>query len=278
MPPVKSIIACVLAAAIPLIAAAAFTFVDAAQSTAMAGQPIAVIASFAPAQGAYGTIKGKLVWGGSTIPKPDQLKADKDPNVCAVKPLFDRGLEIDPQTKGIANAFAYINTPKGKNAEAEKELISKEPKVTIDQKNCEFLPYSTAIHKDQTLIFKSSDAIGHNAHYQGFTNNRNVALGPNGQTESKLVAEKRPLALTCDIHPWMKGNIMVFDHPFFAVTAPDGSFEIKGVPAGAQNLVVWQVKTGYVTAGAARGMPVNVKAGEVTDVGNITLDPAKVKK
>ena len=70
---------------------------------------------------------------------------------------------------------------------------------------------------------------------------------------------------------------MVFDHPFFAVTGPDGSFEIKGVPAGDQNVVVWQEKVGYVTPGTGRGMPVKVAAGEVTDVGEIKIDPAKVK-
>ena len=71
---------------------------------------------------------------------------------------------------------------------------------------------------------------------------------------------------------------MVFDHPFFAVTKDDGSFEITGVPAGMQNLVVWQEKVGYVTEGAARGKPVKVEAGKVTDVGEIKIDPAKVKK
>jgi hypothetical protein len=70
---------------------------------------------------------------------------------------------------------------------------------------------------------------------------------------------------------------MVFDHPFFTTTGADGAFEIKGVPAGDQNLIVWQEKVGYVTPGLARGMPVTVRAGEVTDVGVIKLDPAKVK-
>ena len=36
----------------------------------------------------------------------------------------------------------------------------------------------------------------------------------------------------CDVHPWMRANINVFSHPFFAVTAADGTFEIKGLPAG----------------------------------------------
>jgi hypothetical protein len=69
----------------------------------------------------------------------------------------------------------------------------------------------------------------------------------------------------------MKGYIMVFEHPFFAITGPDGSFEIQGVPAGEQRLVVWQETKGYVTAGKATGMPVQVKAGEVTDIGLIKM-------
>ena len=68
---------------------------------------------------------------------------------------------------------------------------------------------------------------------------------------------------------------MVFDHPFFATTDKDGSFEIKGVPAGTQNLVLWQETVGYATPGAGRGMPVEVKAGEVTDVGEVKLVPKK---
>jgi hypothetical protein len=70
---------------------------------------------------------------------------------------------------------------------------------------------------------------------------------------------------------------MVFDHPFFAVTGKDGTFEIKGVPAGSQNLVLWQENVGYVTPGGRRGMAVEVKPGGVTDVGEIKLDPKKVK-
>jgi hypothetical protein len=65
----------------------------------------------------------------------------------------------------------------------------------------------------------------------------------------------------------MKAYVMVFDHPFFATTAPDGSFEIKGVPAGEQSLVLWQEKVGYVNPEKAKGMSVTVRAGEVTDVG-----------
>jgi plastocyanin len=190
---------------------------------------------------------------------------------------LDPELVVDPASKGVANAFAYLPSPAGKNAEAEKTLLAQHPKVEIDQKNCEFIPTSVALHKDQTILFKSSDAKGHNIHYTGFANNANFAMGPNGTAEKKLVAEKRAINLSCDIHPWMKGNILVLGHPFFAVTEPDGSFEIKGVPAGTQKLIVWHRKVGFVTGGGSGGMAVTVKAGETTDVGQIKLDPGKVK-
>ena len=39
--------------------------------------------------------------------------------------------------------------------------------------------------------------------------------------------------------------MMVCDHPYFAVTAADGSFEIANVPAGvALEFAVWQEKSG----------------------------------
>ena len=148
----------------------------------------------------------------------------------------------------------------------------------MDQKNCDFLPHSLALHQDQTLVMKSSDPIGHNVRLTGFTNaGINQVIAANGQLDVKLVAERLPLKVACDIHPWMHANIMVFDHPFFAVTGPDGSFVIKGVPAGGHDLVVWQEKVGYVTPGTAGRMPVKVTAGEVTDVGEIKIDPAKAK-
>ena len=137
---------------------------------------------------------------------------------------------IDPKTKGVSYGFAYISRPKGTNPEAVKELVDKKPKVEIDQKNCEFVPYLTPMYQDQTLVVKASDpGINHNVRLNAFTNpglNQNVAAG--GQLELKLVAERLPIKLNCDIHPWMKAYVMVFDHPFFTTTAKDGTLRDQG--------------------------------------------------
>jgi hypothetical protein len=147
--------------------------------------------------------------------------------------------------------------------------------------NCEFQPYVLAMHKDQKLIIKASDPlINHNVRLSPFVNpGLNQTLPPNGKLELKLVAERLPIKVVCDIHSWMKCYVGVYDHPFFATTGADGSFEIKGVPPGTQNLVLWQEKAGYVNPqGAGRGMPVVVKAGEVTDLGAITIAPEQFNK
>jgi hypothetical protein len=236
-------------------------------------------ATESPAQGNNGTIKGRLVWGGNDVPPPKNLvetgASTKDPAVCAKDTVItDRSLVVDPATKGVRYAFAYLPKPTATNPDAVKAQLAKTPKVEIDQKNCEFLPYVAAILQEQPLVLKSSDPVNHNVRFSAFTNAPfNQILPPNGQVEVKLVAERRPIPLACDIHPWMKGYLMVFDHPFYAITAADGSFTIEGVPPGEQNLVVWQETKGYVTEGLARGVPVTVKAGQVTDIGSIKLMP-----
>jgi len=234
-----------------------------------------------PGEGDYGTVKGRLVWGGEDPPPQTNLvekgQATKDGDVCAKdKPIPARDLAVDPKSKGVGYGFAYIARPKGSNPDAVQKLISKAPKVELDQRNCAFEPYLLPMHQDQVLAIKSTDPKNHNVRYSPFTNpSFNKIVGPAEQLEIKLVAERLPIELRCDIHPWMKGYIMVFDHPFFTTTAADGSFEIKGVPPGDQNLIVWQERVGFVTPGLGRGMPVKVRAGEVTDVGEIKMDPVK---
>jgi hypothetical protein len=148
----------------------------------------------------------------------------------------------------------------------------------LDQKNCEFFPFVVAMHQDQKLLLKSSDPVAHNVRMSGFANSGfNQNLPPKGSLEVKLKADRVPLTAACDIHPWMTSYVMVFDHPFFDITGPDGSFELKGVPAGPAKIVVRQERVGFVTEGKGAGMAITVAADTVTDLGDIKLDPAKVK-
>ena len=52
----------------------------------------------------------------------------------------------------------------------------------------------------------------------------------------------------CDVHPWMAAWVGVLDHPFFTVSAADGSFTIENVPAGTYTVEAWHEKFGTRTA------------------------------
>ena len=242
-----------------------------------------LLAANAVGQAQTGTIKGRLIWGDENIPAVkvvvEKGKSEKDPDLCAKdEAILSRDLLVDPKTKGVAYAFAYLVRPKGDSTQQTKDLLAKKPEVVLDQKNCEFQPYALPLHKDQKLVIKSSDPKSHNVRFSGIANTGiNQMVAPQGELKVTLIPDKLPLELHCDIHPWMKGYLMVLDHPFFTTTATDGSFEIKGVPAGDQNLILWQNKVGYANKGFGRGIPVTVKAGEVTDVGDVKIDPARVK-
>ena len=127
-------------------------------------------------------------------------------------------------------------------------------------------------------MFTSSDRVFHNVHLIPLTNGGlNQVMAPLGRLSVRLVAEKQPILIRCDMHFWMHGTIRVFDHPFFARTNDDGSFEISGVPAGTQSLVIWHEKAGYVTTGQARGTTVLVRAGQAIDVGEIKLGIEEIR-
>jgi hypothetical protein len=50
-----------------------------------------------------------------------------------------------------------------------------------------------------------------------------------------------------DIHGWKNAFVGVMAHPFFAVTGPDGSFRIDGLPAGTYVVAAWHEVYGTVT-------------------------------
>src|SRR5690606_15381115 len=64
----------------------------------------------------------------------------------------------------------------------------------------------------------------------------------------------------CDVHGWMQAYIGVVDHPFFAVSAADGTFTISGLPPGTYVVEAWHERYGTQT------MNVTVGPNESADI------------
>ena len=72
----------------------------------------------------------------------------------------------------------------------------------------------------------------------------------------------------------MRGYVLCRDNPYMAVTKPDGSFEIKLIPAGEHEFQFLHEEVGYLLANPnGRGCHFPIKASETTDLGEIKLDP-----
>jgi hypothetical protein len=72
----------------------------------------------------------------------------------------------------------------------------------------------------------------------------------------------------CDVHGWMNAYAGVLDHPYFAVTKPDGSFSIPNLPPGSYTLAAWHERLGTQT------LPVTVAAKESKADANFTFKAA----
>ena len=75
----------------------------------------------------------------------------------------------------------------------------------------------------------------------------------------------RPVRLSCDIHPWMRAWIFVFNHPYFAVTSKRGQFNIRDIPPGAYQLQFQQADVGFTWE-----QKVTVSAGETKSITTVT--------
>jgi hypothetical protein len=59
-----------------------------------------------------------------------------------------------------------------------------------------------------------------------------------------LRAARTPTQVTSSVHPWFSAWIFPLDHDYFAVTGPDGRFEIKDLPLGRWEFSIWHERAG----------------------------------
>ena len=232
----------------------------------------------------WGTIKGRFEFGGNA-PAAGELKADKDVEVCGKHKLLAEELVVGAD-KGVANVVVFV---RDKGVKVHPDLAAtKNEKVVLDNKNCRFEPHVSVVQTGQPLVIKNSDTVGHNSNIATMKNPPSNSLIPQGGESTLTFAsdEAIPSQITCNIHPWMKGWVLVRPNPYGTVSKPDGTFEIRNVPAGEIELQFWHEKAGYIgemTFGGkaekvAKGRKkVKVAAGD-NDLGTMVLDANLFKK
>lgn len=246
------------------------TFVSASESSATADEAAATGTGWA-------ALKGRFTFAG-TPAAPKALIVDKDTEVCGRggMKLYDRSLLVDPSSRGLANVVVFA-----RKTSRVKDPVPTEPAV-FDQKDCEFLTPVFAARVGQPVDVRNSDPIGHNTNIAGTAFNQLIPA--NAATVYKPDSETGlPTMVTCNIHPWMKAYAMFRKDGYVAVSAADGSFEIRDLPAGETiEFQVWHERSAGPSGALGLAQPalkwtpkgrfqVRLEEGEIRDLGTLEV-------
>jgi plastocyanin len=246
---------------------------------------LTLVASPALAQG-WGDLTGTFVLKGKA-PKPKSLKIAMCPGVAA---LDDESLTVDPKTGGIENIAIWLVPAKDTKVEVHPAVTAalKAP-VIVDNAGCRFVPRMSVIATSQTVNFTNTDKTGHNVKGDLLVNTPfNITLPMGGKiTQTFSKEEKFPATVSCGIHPWMKGYVVVKETPYFAVTDKVGAFKITNLPEGKWEFRAWHERLGNVKDVIIGGKDVTWKAGVFsetiasaakTNLGTVQIDVSKFKE
>jgi plastocyanin len=209
-------------------------------------QPPAAPANAIPAGTVVGTasIEGRVTYAG-TAPVPETLRTDSDA-ACRHKqegPVVRESLVVGPEG-GLTHAYVHVVSGLG-----DRVFAAPQEPVTLDQRGCTYRPHVVGVQVGQPLRVLNSDPTLHNVHAVPKANAEfNFGQSKKGMETIRTFDKSEVMVpFRCDVHGWMNAYAGVVAHPYYAVSQPDGTFEIKGLPAGTYTIEAWHERFGTQT-------------------------------
>lgn len=230
----------------------------------------------------WGHLQGRIRVEGNVEPAT-VLAPEKDREFC----LAD-GHELRDETivvgtnQGLRDVYVMLYLARGDEpppVHPSYEELKTKP-VIVDNKLCRFEPHASFVRVGQTLTMRNSDSIGHNVHtLNADEKNKNVPIGGSVDVTYEM-PDRIPADVECNIHPFMKGLLLVREDPYASITNENGEFRLENLPAGEWKFQFWHKKTGYMSMLTRDGktflekrgeFSVEIKAGETVDLGELVI-------
>lgn len=220
-------------------------------------------------------LRGQFIFDGSPpfpLPVVDARAAAEFPG----KLLFDESLLIDGTSLGIANIVLYVRTENVHVTDDARNAASATR--TIECKDGQFQPRVSSVWVgNQQLMLVNSDNVRHSPFMTiGVAIKPTPVLVPRANVIVPFAVPKSiPQELSCSIHSWMRGYVVMRNNPYVAVSNRDGYFLLEHLPEGVNlEIQVWHERAGYLQAMPAwvRGR-FAVNLAKDTDLGTMKVSP-----
>ena len=189
------------------------------------------------------TVRGVVKFEGKA-PKPTPINMAADPTCAKQHPTPVLSQDVVTDAKGgLQNVIVFVADGLG-----DRTFAPPSQPVAIDQKGCMYQPHVLAMRANQRLEVTNDDPTSHNIHPVPANNREwNKSEPPGSKAEETFPREEIAIPVKCNIHPWMRGYVAVFKHPYFSVTSKDGSFDLRNLPPGTYTIKAWHEKLGTST-------------------------------
>jgi len=192
-----------------------------------------------------GTIMGHVALNGNA---PTMMAIDlSSEQTCAhhaeTNPVMTENVVVNDNGT-LKNVFVYV-----KSGLENMNFPAPSTPVVLDQVGCQYVPHVIGLQVKQPLLIKNSDeGVLHNIHATSEVGNRfNFGMPKVMETTKEFKKPEVMVKVKCDVHGWMNSYIGVMDHPYFAVTGDDGSFEFPALPPGDYVIETWHEQYGTQT-------------------------------
>lgn len=231
--------------------------------------------SVAPAgDSQWADLIGRFIYDGKA-PERKKLTVDKDVDCCGKFDIRDESLVVAPDG-GLANVYVYVRS---RSIAVCPELEAQvEPRVTLDNRNCIFIPHCLKIwYTKQEFYTVNSDPVAQNVAFEPIGDVPcNAVLPVKGDATYRFSRRQlAPVLIKCNYHPWESAYILPRDNPYTEISGADGTFRMAKLPVGPVEFQVWHERIGpLATPQWAKGrFEMTIKPG-VNDLGTIKLAPS----
>ncbi len=203
---------------------------------------------------AGGGVSGQVRFQG-IFPLPKKLPISVDAETCGIEAVSE---DLIVGKKGeIRDAVVFLRGP----VEGARRVAVPPGGYLLEQRKCRFEPRLIIVSPNSPVTLRNTDAIAHNFRAIGHANPEMSKILPPGSTGVTVsFAQPEAIEVSCTIHPWFTGRIVVAEHPYYAVTDEKGAYRLIDVPAGDYTLVLWHERLGTKTR------RIRVREGEETRI------------